>query len=200
MELKDMLLAIKTMQNKMYDNDEEITNLKSKQDKLIQDNALLEKEIEKVKKLIYKQRLLQVNLGDLFNEFVNTSRFDVYCTVRPIHEALKLSKKDLPSMKEILKEKNLHIDISLMHWLHRHIYYDFRLEFPLKDVVLNDGTKLIKQLTVEDNTIVVPKELESKIMLNISLNDRAMTESVFKKCVLKCIEKSSVKVAEELSK
>ena len=196
MELKDMLLAIKTMNNKKFDNDREITKLKSKQDKLVQDNARLEENIEKVKQLIHKQRLLQVNIADLCKELVNTLHFDGV-TVRPIHKGVKLSKEDLPSLKEFLKEKNLRIDISLLDFKDQPIYNNFILEFPLKDVVLNDGTKLINQLTVEDNAIVVPEELESKIMLNISLSDRAMTESpLFKISVLKCIEKSPVKVAE----
>lgn len=201
MELKDLLFSINTMQNKIDDNNEEITRLTQKQDKLIQNNAQLEKEIEKAKKLIHKQKLLQVNAADLCYELVNTlGDFDGYLTLRPIYKTSKLSKKDLPSMNEFLKEKSLCIDIALYHHSKPDMYHHFNLEYPLKDVVLNDGTKLIKQLTVEDNAIVVPEELESKIMINISLNDRAMTDIVFKKSVIKCIEKSSEKVVDDLSK
>lgn len=201
MEIKDLLIAINTMQNKIYENNEEITGLTLKQDKLIQDNALLEKEIEKAKKLIHKQKLLQVNIADLFYELVNTlGHYDGYLTVQPIHKAIKISKNDLPSMKEFLEEKKLRIDISFVHYLKKYINYDFKLEYPLKDIVLNDGTKLIKQLTVEDNTVIVPEELESKIMINISLNDGAMAENVFKKSVINCIEKASAQGVDNLSK
>ena len=194
MDLKELLTFIKSSQEKIEQNKEDIDCLKAKQQTLLQENTSLEKEIEKAKKIIYKQKFLQVNISELFYEICNTlGHYDGYLTFRPIHKTIKLSKKDLPTMKKFLQEKTLCIDLSFSHYLKPYMYYDFKLEYPLKDILLSDGKKLINCLTVEDNAIVVPKELESKILVNISLNDRAMTENVFKKCVLKCIEKSETK-------
>lgn len=196
MELKELLDFISKAKLKIEENHDEINKLKDKQNALLTQNDGLKKEIEKAQKAVDKQKFLQVNLSELFYEMCHTlQNYDGYLTIYPLHKTIRLSKKDLnlPSIKQLLKDKMLKIHITLSHYTKPYLERSFHLEYPLKSVVLNNGKKLINCLTVEDNAIIVPEELETSIMITPSLSEQAMTETLFKRCVLKCVEKQKNK-------
>ena len=149
--------------------------------------------MQTAKKVIYEKKLLQVNISEVFIEMCKTLQNYEGVLSFHIHKTVKLSNKDLPKIKDFLKEKNIKIRLSFNNYSRLYTNRDFCLECPLKDIVLTGGKKLIDNLVVEDNCVIVPKELESKVMVNISLNDKAMCDSLFKQCVFKCLEKSLAK-------
>lgn len=193
MELKELLQFIKHAEATIEKNNIEINKSRLRQEKLSKQNELLQKEMQAAKKVLYEKKFLQVNISEVFIKMCKAlENYEGVLSFR-IHKSVKLSNKDLPKIKNFLKEKNIQIRLSFNNYSKLYTNRDFCLEYPLKDIVLTSGKKLIDNLIVEDNCVVVPKEFESKIMLNISLDDKAMNDSLFKECVFKCLEKSLAK-------
>ena len=183
--LTKLLNRLRDADNSISNNNEEILKLDQQKEKLIIENTELEKEKENIKNEIKKQKLLEVNIFEVFQELQKILNHyeGCYC-VQSIFRDVKINSKTLDRVKQIIKEQNRNLYVCFQFVsFSGHNFYDFDLRYPIKDIRMENGKKLVNYLVVEDNDVVVHKNAQDKILINIDIDDPLMKDLLFNHAV-----------------
>lgn len=153
----------------------------------LQEIEELQKQLKQEKKEIIKQakqeRVLEVNIMDLFNEMFEEDD-EIGISINPIFVP-KYVYGNMEEAKKYIIEKNVGFGIKL---------HAFRLTFPIASTRLANGENLIDNLEFVSQTQMKPKnEIVGEIMLNFGLDDPCMEKEYFKNAVLNCLMKNQEK-------
>lgn len=164
---------------------------------LINKLKINEEQHEKLKKerkeLIAKakeERLLEINIVDLYKELLNLHGYkNGKIVVNPISVPKNLNLDILKAKKYII-ENNIGLGVTFEMDSEYGAITVYKFTTPTIDAKLKNGENLIDNLSFKTKTQILPNnDIINDIVVNFGLDNPLLQKTFFKKAVLNCVEK-----------
>lgn len=190
MRLYELLSKFEETNKQVAANNSEIQILEQKKLELIHSNEQLEKAKQEIIEQMKKERLLEVDLYNVFDELENMlTDYDCEYIVKPIYTDINVKPEDLDKIKEKIKKEKMTLCIILkLASPTGKKLYNFEFKYPVCEIKLTNNKKLIDIIEIQNNRVVVPKEFETSLLVNLDLNDEYMKNQLFYRAVMESVK------------
>lgn len=169
-------MLLQELINKLKINEEQHDKLKKERKELI----------AKAK----EERLLEINIVDLYKELLNLHGYkNGKIVVNPISVPKNLNLDILKAKKYII-ENNIGLGVTFEMDSEYGAITVYKFTTPTVDAKLKNGENLIDNLSFKTKTQILPNnDIINDIVVNFGLDNPLLQKTFFKQAVLNCVEK-----------